>query len=32
LHTRHLPQVLGKRASRDIVRGTPLGWDLVENQ
>jgi N-acetylneuraminate synthase len=32
LHTRHLPQVLGKRAARDIVRGTPLGWDLVENQ
>jgi pseudaminic acid synthase len=32
LHTRHLPQVLGKRASRDIPRGTPLSWDLVENQ
>jgi pseudaminic acid synthase len=32
LHTRHLPQVLGKRASRDIVRGTPLEWDLVEKQ
>ena len=25
LHSRHLPQVLGRRASRDIVRGTPLG-------
>jgi len=32
LHTRHLSEVLGKRASRDISRGTPLGWDLVENQ
>ena len=32
LHTRYLPQVLGKRASRDILRGTPLGWDLVEKQ
>lgn len=32
LHTRHLSQVLGKRAARDISRGTPLGWDLVENQ
>ena len=32
LHTRHLPEVLGKRASRDIVRGTPLHWDLVEKQ
>ncbi len=31
LHTRHLAQVLGKRASRDILRGTPLDWDLVEN-
>ena len=32
LHTRHLPQVLGKRAARDIARGTPLDWGLVENQ
>lgn len=32
LHSRHLPQVLGRRASRDIVRGTPLAWDLVEKQ
>src|SRR5437870_3714194 len=32
LHTRHLPQVLGKRASRDIEQGTPLSWDLVETQ
>jgi N-acetylneuraminate synthase len=30
LHSRHLPQVLGKRASRDIEQGTPLSWDLVE--
>jgi pseudaminic acid synthase len=29
LHTRHLPEVLGKRAARDIERGTPLSWDLV---
>ena len=29
LHTRHLPEILGKQASRDIVRGTPLGWELV---
>lgn len=32
LHTRHLSQVIGKRAARDISRGTPLGWDLVEKQ
>jgi pseudaminic acid synthase len=29
LHTRHLPEIVGKRASRDIERGTPLSWDLV---
>jgi pseudaminic acid synthase len=29
LHTRYLPQIVGKRASRDIDRGTPLSWDLV---
>lgn len=29
LHTRHLPEVLGRRAARDIVRGTPLAWPLV---
>jgi pseudaminic acid synthase len=31
LHTRHFPDVLGKRAARDIGRGTPLSWDLVLN-
>ncbi len=29
LHTRFLDQVLGRHASRDIARGTPLAWDLV---
>jgi pseudaminic acid synthase len=29
LHTRHLAEVLGKRATRDAQRGTPLNWDLV---
>jgi pseudaminic acid synthase len=32
LHTRHLSDVLGKRAARDIVRGTPLDWNLVQKQ
>jgi pseudaminic acid synthase len=32
MHTRHLPQVLGQRAVRDIERGTPLSWDLVAPQ
>lgn len=29
LHTRHLGEVLGKRAATDIERGTPLSWDLI---
>jgi N-acetylneuraminate synthase len=29
LHTRHLEQVLGARAARDIEAGTPLTWDLI---
>jgi pseudaminic acid synthase len=29
LHTRHLAEVLGRQATRDIERGTPLSWDLV---
>jgi len=30
LHTRHLAEVLGRRATRAIERGTPLTWELVE--
>jgi sialic acid synthase SpsE len=30
LHTRHLPEVIGKRAARDIERGTPVTWDLID--
>ena len=29
LHTRHLPDILGRQATRDIARGTPLAWELV---
>jgi pseudaminic acid synthase len=29
LHTRHLAEVLGRHAARDIARGTPLSWDMV---
>jgi pseudaminic acid synthase len=32
LHTRHLPEVLGRRAAHDIARGTPLNWDLVDRR
>lgn len=30
LHTRHLEEVLGRRAKRDIPAGTPLTWDMVD--
>lgn len=29
LHTRYLGEVLGKKAKRDVLRGTPLSWELV---
>ena len=29
LHTRHLPEVIGCCAARDIQRGEPLTWDMV---
>lgn len=29
LHTRHLPDVLGRSASQGIKRGTPLSWEFV---
>jgi pseudaminic acid synthase len=30
LSPRHFDEVLGKRAARDVERGTPLRWELVE--
>ncbi len=30
LHTRHMVEVMGQHASREIKRGTPLAWHLVE--
>jgi pseudaminic acid synthase len=29
LHTRHLQEVLGRTATRDVPRGTPLAWELI---
>jgi N-acetylneuraminate synthase len=29
LHTRHLPEVIGRPAMCDVERGTPLSWDLI---
>ncbi len=30
LAPKHLPEILGKQATQDIARGTPLAWDMVE--
>jgi len=30
LHPRYYSQILGKHARRDIRKGTPLSWDLIE--
>lgn len=30
LHTRHLGEVLGRQAVRDVKRGTPLNWELIQ--
>jgi N-acetylneuraminate synthase len=32
LHTRHLEEILGRTASRNIQRGTPLAWELIGTQ
>jgi N-acetylneuraminate synthase len=32
LHTRHLADVLGREAARDIEGGTPLSWELVHRR
>jgi pseudaminic acid synthase len=29
MHTRHLPEVLGRHAARDLKLGTPLSWDMI---
>ncbi|EDP74907.1 Sialic acid synthase [Hydrogenivirga sp. 128-5-R1-1] len=30
LHPKHLKDILGRRARKDIEKGTPLSWDLIE--
>ncbi len=30
MHTRHYEEVLGRKASKDVEKGTPLSWDLVD--
>jgi pseudaminic acid synthase len=32
LHTRHLAEVLGRVAARDLAIGTPMAWDLIERE
>lgn len=29
LHPRHLPQVIGRRVTRDVAKGEPLDWDMM---
>jgi pseudaminic acid synthase len=29
LHTRYLAEILGKRAAREVKRGTPMSWEFV---
>jgi len=29
MHPRHLPEVLGRRAARNLQRGEPLGWGMT---
>lgn len=31
LHTRHLDEILGKRATRNIEMGTPVAWDMIRD-
>jgi sialic acid synthase SpsE len=31
LHTRYYEEVLGKKAVKNIERGTPLSWDMIRN-
>ena len=30
LHPKHLPEAVGKRAMKDIKKGTALDWDMFE--
>jgi len=30
LHPRHLPEILGRKSSETLSRGTPLSWDVIE--
>lgn len=32
LHTRHLHEIVGRHAARDIAQGTPLSWDMVDSR
>ena len=29
LHPKYLSQIIGKKAKRDIIKGTPLSWELI---
>ena len=32
LHTRHIDQIIGRKAKGFIKKGTPLDWDLINDR
>lgn len=32
VHTKYYEEILGKQVSRDVCMGTPMRWDLIENE
>jgi pseudaminic acid synthase len=30
LHTRHLRELLGRKSARDVKKGTPMSWELIQ--
>ena len=30
MHTKHYEEVLGRKATKDIEKGTPLSWELID--
>jgi len=32
MHTRHLDEVLGRRAARDLKKGSPLDWEMIRTR
>lgn len=30
LHTRHYQEILGRKATQDLEKGTPLSWKMID--